>query len=127
LLTDNYYEDEIQALIALDEIASPLNNPNDAPHVRAPKNINEAQTYFRRFASDLTNTFKALKIKELMQEKNGEWVLTLKGKEVADELRILRPPIYYWYRDFYSNVETSLGFRGIQQARVRGQFRPARV
>lgn len=110
MLTDNYYEDEIQALIALDEIASPLNNPNDAPHVRAPKNINEAQTYFRRFASDLTNTFKALKIKELMQEKNGEWVLTLKGKEVADELRILRPPIYYWYRDFYSNVETSWTF-----------------
>ena len=38
------------------------------------------------------------------------WMLTLKGKEVADELRILRPPIYYWYRDFYSTVETSWAF-----------------
>ena len=50
MLTDNYSEAEIQALIALAEIASPFNNPNDAPHVRAPKNITEAQTYFRRFA-----------------------------------------------------------------------------
>jgi hypothetical protein len=48
MLTDNYTEAETQALIALDELASPFNNPNDAPHVRAPKNIAEAQTYFRK-------------------------------------------------------------------------------
>ena len=42
MLTDNYYEDEIQALIALDEIASPLNNPNDAP--LAIKRMNEYES-----------------------------------------------------------------------------------
>ena len=55
MLSANYPEDEIQALIVLDEIASPLNNPNDAPHVHTPKNITEAQTYFRRFAMNLTS------------------------------------------------------------------------
>jgi len=110
MLTDNYTEAEIQALIAFDEIAAPFNNPNDAPHVRAPKNINEAQTYFRRFALDLTPAFQTLKTKELIRETNGELTLTQAGKKIADELRILRPPIYYWYRDFYSAVETSRAF-----------------
>ena len=110
MLTDNYTEDEIQAPIALDEIASPLNNPNDAPHIHAPKNIAEAQTYFRRFALDLTNAFPNLKTKKLVQNKNSKWILNQAGKKIADELRILRPPIYYWYRDFYSVVENSRTF-----------------
>ena len=110
MLTDNYTEAETQALIALDELASPFNNPNDAPHVRAPKNIAEAQTYFRRFALNLIPAFQTLKTKGLVQETNGELTLTQTGKKIADELRILRPPIYYWYRDFYSAVENSLAF-----------------
>lgn len=110
MLTDDYKEDEIQALIALDEIASPLENPNDAPHIHSPKNIAEAQTYFRRFSLDLTNTFLTLKTKELVQEENGNWTLTQTGKNVADELRLLRPPIFYWYRDFYSAIENSQAF-----------------
>jgi ubiquinone/menaquinone biosynthesis C-methylase UbiE len=110
MLTDNYSEAEIQALIALDEIASPFNNPNDAPHVRAPKNITEAQTYFRRFALKLAPAFQTLKSKGLVQETKGEFTLTQTGNKIADELRILRPPIYYWYRDFYFAVETSRAF-----------------
>ena len=110
MLTDNYREAEIQALIALDEIASPFNNPNDAPHVRAPKNITEAQTYFRRFALKLAPAFQTLKSKGLVQETKGEFTLTQTGNKIADELRILRPPIYYWYRDFYFAVETSRAF-----------------
>ena len=110
MLTDNYSEAEIQALIALDEIASPFNNPNDAPHVRAPKNITEAQTYFRRFALELTPAFQTLKTKGLVQETKGELTLTQTGREIADEMRILRPPIYYWYRDFYAAVENSRAF-----------------
>jgi cyclopropane fatty-acyl-phospholipid synthase-like methyltransferase len=110
MLTNNYKEDEIQALIALDEITSPFNNPNDAPYIHSPKNLDEAQTYFRRFALDLKNTFPKLKAKKLLQGKDGEWILTQTGKEIADELRILRPPTYYWYRDFYAAVENSRAF-----------------
>jgi len=110
MLTDNYREDEIQALIALNEMESPLENPNDAPHIHSPKNITEAQTYFRRFSLDLTDTFLTLKTKDLMQEENGKWMLTQIGNNVADELRILRPPIYYWYRDFYAAIENSQAF-----------------
>jgi ubiquinone/menaquinone biosynthesis C-methylase UbiE len=110
MLTDNYREDEIQALIVLDELVSPLKNPNDAPHIHSPKSITEAQTYFRRFSLDLTNAFLTLKTKKLVQEENSKWILTQTGKDVADELRILRPPIYYWYRDFYSAIENSQAF-----------------
>jgi len=110
MLTDKYKENDVQALIALDELASPLNNPNDAPHVHAPKNITEAQTYFRRFVLDLTPAFRNLKTKGLVQETNGELTLTQTGKELADEQRLLRPPIYYWYRDFYTAIENSPAF-----------------
>jgi ubiquinone/menaquinone biosynthesis C-methylase UbiE len=110
MLTNCYREYEIQALIALDELSSPLDNPNDAPHIHSPKNMQEALTYFRRFAQDLSNTFPVLKIKGLVCEDNGTWALTQAGRSVADELRILRPPIYYWYCDFYSAVENSQAF-----------------
>jgi hypothetical protein len=73
VLTDNFQEDEIQALIALDELASPLDNPNDAPHVHSPKNMTEAQTYFRRFSLDLADAFWALNNKELVQGEDGNW------------------------------------------------------
>ena len=110
MLTDNFQENEIQALIVLDELASPLDNPNDAPHVHSPKNIIEAQTYFRRFSLDLTEAFWTLKNKELVQGGDGNWELTKTGKNVADEIRLLRPPIYYWYRDFYSAIDNSAAF-----------------
>jgi ubiquinone/menaquinone biosynthesis C-methylase UbiE len=110
MLADKFMEDEIQALIALDELVSPLENPNDAPHIHSPQSIAEAQTYFRRFSLDLTNTFLTLETKELVREENGKWILTQTGKNIADELRILRPPIYYWYRDFYSAIENSQAF-----------------
>ena len=108
--TDNYNEAEIQALIALNEIASPFNNPNDAPHVRAPKNITEAQTYFRRFALDTYIRVPHIKKERDCSGNKGPMPLTKTGREIADEMRRLRPPIYYWYRDFYSAVETSRAF-----------------
>jgi len=51
-----------------------------------------------------------LKTKKLAQEEKGKWILTQTGKNIADELRILRPPIYYWYRGFYSAIENSQAF-----------------
>jgi ubiquinone/menaquinone biosynthesis C-methylase UbiE len=110
MLTDNYREDEIQALIAIDEMVSPLENPNDAPHIHSPKNMDEAKTYFRRFSLDLADALLTLKTKGLLQEEKGKWTLTQKGKNVADEIRLLRPPIYYWYLDFYSAIENSQAF-----------------
>ncbi len=39
MLTDNYREDEIQALIVLAELSYPFNNPNNNYYKPFPKNI----------------------------------------------------------------------------------------
>jgi ubiquinone/menaquinone biosynthesis C-methylase UbiE len=110
MLTDNYAEDEIQALIILAELFYPVENPNNNHYKPFPKTIAEAQTYFRRFALDLSKTYKRLLNKGLLYQENGEWRLTTEGKKIADEMRLLRPPIYYFYRDFYAAIEHSQAF-----------------
>jgi ubiquinone/menaquinone biosynthesis C-methylase UbiE len=110
MLTDNYTEDEIQALIILAELFYPVENPNNNHYKPFPKTIAEAQTYFRRFALDLSKTYKRLLNKGLLYQENGEWRLTTEGKKIADEMRLLRPPIYYFYRDFYAAIEHSQAF-----------------
>jgi SAM-dependent methyltransferase len=110
MLIERFREDDIQALIAIAQLDSPVDNPNDAPHIRRPKSIAEAQTYFRRFSLDLADAFKSLEANGLLANGSERPELTHTGREAANELRILRPPIYYWYRDFYSAIENSIAF-----------------
>ena len=110
MLTDDYREDEIQALIVLAELANPVDNPNNNFYKGHPKTISEAQAYFRRFATGLDGGFKTLCEKGLTAEGGGRWALTQSGQAVANELRLLRPPIYYFYRDFYAAIEHSQAF-----------------
>jgi len=120
MLTDIYTEDEIQALIVLDELTYPVINPNNNHYQTFPKNITEAQTYFRRFAIDLSGAFEKLQQKGLVRKDNDARFLTSSGKSIADEVRLLRPPIYYWYRDFYIAIENSRAFEEFS-ARVFGK------
>ena len=110
MLTDVYPEDEIQALIVLDELTYPVINPNNNHYKPFPNNMTEAQTYFRRFATDLSGAFEQLQQKGFIHKENDVWFLTSSGKSIADEIRLLRPPIYYWYRDFYIAIENSHAF-----------------
>ena len=110
MLTDIFREDEIQALIVLAELADPVQNPNNNHYRPFPRNIAEARVYFRRFALDLSRAFISLENKGLAQRENDQQVLTATGKDSADEIRLLRPPIYYWYRDFYTAIENSPAF-----------------
>lgn len=105
-----YREDEIQALITLAELSYPFNNPNNNSYKPFPKTISEARTYFRRFAVDLSDAFNSLYKKGIIQNENDNWLLTATGKDIAIELRRLRPPIYYWYKDFYNAIEKSQAF-----------------
>jgi ubiquinone/menaquinone biosynthesis C-methylase UbiE len=50
--------------------------------------------------------------KGLTTKGGGRWALTQSGQAVANELRLLRPPIYYFYRDFYAAIEHSQAFDG---------------
>lgn len=109
MLTDDYREDEIQALIVLAELIDPVENPNNNSYA-FPKNMAQAQTYFRRNALDLSGAFDSLYSKGFVRQEKDTWLLTPAGKDVADEIRWLRPPIYYWYRDFYTAIENSQAF-----------------
>ena len=110
MLTDNYPEDEIQALITLAELHYPIENPNNNHYKFFPKTIIEAKTYFRRFALDFSQAYEKLFNKGLVYQENDTWRLTAEGKEIANEIRLLRPPIYYFYKDFYTAIEQSKAF-----------------
>jgi cyclopropane fatty-acyl-phospholipid synthase-like methyltransferase len=110
MLTDVFRENEVQALIVLAELADPVKNPNNNHYQPCPRNMEEARTYFRRFALNLSGAWVSLKNKGLVEEENNRLILTAAGKDSADEIRLLRPPIYYWYRDFYTAIENSPAF-----------------
>jgi len=109
-IIDDYREDEIQALITLAELTDPEKTPNNNFYKFFPKSMAEAQTYFRRFALDLSVAFETLAEKGLLHRENDKWVLNSTGKDIAGEIRRLRPPIWYWYKDFYIAIESSRAF-----------------
>ncbi|UCD08302.1 MAG: class I SAM-dependent methyltransferase [Dehalococcoidales bacterium] len=110
MLTDNYQEDEIQALITLAELEFPFASPNNTTYKSFPDNISEAGEYFRSFRVDPTEAFNNLENQELVKPHREFWTLTPKGKEIAEQVRKARPPIYYWYREYHSAVEKSKAF-----------------
>ena len=106
----HYRESEIQALIVLIELSDPIETPNNTHYCFYPKNIPQAQTYFRRFALDLSEGFDALLRRELAYKHGGSWQLTTRGWHAARHARTRRPPIWYWYKDFYLAIEHSPAF-----------------
>ena len=110
LITDNYREDEIQALITLAELEFPIDTPNNITYKTFPSNIDEAQSYFRSFRTDLTSAYKRLQTQSLVEPHKDFWILTPGGKEIAEQVRKARPPIYYWYREYHSAIENSEAF-----------------
>ena len=109
-IINDFREDEIQALIALVELSDPVETPNNNSYRFHPKNMREARTYFRRFALDISEALKVLGQRGLVQRTGDQWTLTSEGRGAAAEIRRLRPPIYYWYRDFHSAIEGSAAF-----------------
>ena len=110
MIIDSYREGEIQALITLIELEFPIDTPNNSTYKTFPVNIDEAQKYFRRFRADLASEWKRLQIKNLVEPHKNFWKLTPEGKEIAEQIRKARPPIYYWYREYHSAVENSKAF-----------------
>ncbi|MBN2238189.1 MAG: hypothetical protein JW712_00310 [Dehalococcoidales bacterium] len=107
---DEFPEDQVQALIILIELESPIDTPNNNFYKPFPKNAGEARTYFRRFSCETKDTLPGLEKQGLARKTGESWELTVEGKEIAGEIRKARPPIYYWYRDFYSSIENSRAF-----------------
>jgi SAM-dependent methyltransferase len=119
VITDNYHEDEIQALITLAELGFPIDTPNNSTYKNFPSNIDEAQSYFRSFRTDLTSAFKSLQTHSLVEPQKDFWTLTPGGKEIAEKVRKARPPIYYWYKEYHAAVENSAAFDEFSRAIFR--------
>jgi len=110
MIIDSYQEDEVQALIVLAELTEPVRTANNNFYKFFPKSMEEARTYFRRFALDLSMAFETLARKELLYKEDDKFSLTRTGKAIAGDIRRLRPPIWYWYKDFYIAIEDSKAF-----------------
>lgn len=100
-------EAEIQLLIALIELEHPIETPNNVHYAFYPKDLTEASRYFRRFLVDWSSAFRTLKAKGLILSAEDKHQLTETGAKQAERLRRDRPPIYYWYKDFYQVTRSS--------------------
>jgi SAM-dependent methyltransferase len=99
---DSFSEAEIQALIAVLELTRE-DKPTD------PKNLAEV-TYFRKYREDWSDALVHLVARGFLAQQGAPYALTERGTKAAERLRAERPPIYYWYTEFYEATRTSAAY-----------------
>jgi len=107
---DSLSEAEIQALIALLELVCPKETPNNNFYSFYPKTLDEAASYFRKYREDWTSAYASLVAKGLLYQKGSQYKLTETGLNLAHQMRDARPPIWYWYKEFYLEAPNSPAF-----------------
>jgi len=103
-------EAEIQALIAHLELELPKETPNNNFYSFYPKTLDEAASYFRKYREDWTSAYASLTTKGLLLQKGSQHQLTKMGRALAQQFRDARPPIWYWYKEFYLEAPNSQAF-----------------
>ena len=107
-------EPEIQLLIALLELAFPVETPNNNFYRFHPKTLEDAATYFRKFRADWAAAYESLRMQGLLAGRDGSALntpaLTAAGKTEAERLRAARPPIWYWYEEFFAEATHSAAY-----------------
>ena len=106
-------EAEIQVLIALIELAQPVETPSNNFYHFHPQTVEEAAAYFKGFRVDWSEAYDELARRGLLEPTAGArgWMLTPAGLETAAALRRARPPIYYWYREYYTTAPHSPAYQ----------------
>jgi SAM-dependent methyltransferase len=99
---DSFSEAEIQALIAVLELMCE-DKPVDSQTLCGI-------TYFRKYREDWSDALADLVTRGLLMWQGASYALTERGTEVADRLREARPPIYYWYTEYYEATRTSAAY-----------------
>ncbi len=94
-------EAETQALIVLVELEEPIETENNNFYQFYPKSIESAATYFRGLRLDWSTAYGKLRNGGLVVQHESDYSLTPEGIIVARQVRADRPPIYYWYREFF--------------------------
>jgi ubiquinone/menaquinone biosynthesis C-methylase UbiE len=102
-----FSEAEIQLLIVFIELQQPKETPNNTHYTFYPKSIEKAATYFLQSRQDWTNAYSSLLSRGYLQQSPNGYVLTASGAASACRLRDERPPIYYWYIEFYTRAAHS--------------------
>jgi SAM-dependent methyltransferase len=82
-------------------LARPIETPNNIDYPFYPKTLAETKRYFRRFLVDWEEAYTGLGKKGLISAREGAFNLTPAGESEAARLRLDRPPIYYWYNEYY--------------------------
>ena len=101
-------EIEIQTLICMIELEEPLNTDNNNGYAFFPKTVDDAKKYFRKYAlRSPDDGYELLAIKGLAEGTENNFRLTSYGSEMAKQIRMERPPIWYWYKEYYEAVKTS--------------------
>jgi SAM-dependent methyltransferase len=97
----SFDEAEIQVLIALLELEQPKETPNNTHYRFFPRSLAEAAAYFRGCLVDWQAAYHSLLRRGLIEPGPAHYRLTAPAVEQANLLRDARPPIFYWYREFY--------------------------
>lgn len=104
---ESFTEAEVQVLISLIELEEPIKTLNNNFYTFFPKSLEEAATYFRRFREDWTEAYESLETKGSISRHRQGYILTEAGKASAHHFRHFRPPIWYWYREYYLKTAQS--------------------
>ena len=103
----NFSEAEIQLMIALIELNKPIETPNNNGYEFYPKDFQQASKYFRGFLVDWSHAYSSLLDKGMLIDNNEKYYLTDKGESFAVKLRKERPPLWYWYKEYYIRTKDS--------------------
>lgn len=97
-----FTEAEIQVLIVLVELTQPVETPNNNFYHFFPGSVAEAAAYFKSWRVDWSEAYPSLETKGLIVRGSAGYELSPAGLAAAGEVRRSRPPIYYWYREYYT-------------------------
>jgi SAM-dependent methyltransferase len=100
-------EAERQVLIAIIELCEPVETPNNTHYTFYPKTLEEAASYFRSLRQDWAPAYASLSARGLLQP---DQLLSPAGMALARQERRDHPPIWYWYREFYTITSRSQAY-----------------
>ncbi|MBK8046490.1 MAG: methyltransferase domain-containing protein [Anaerolineales bacterium] len=107
---DSLSEVEVQALIAHAELVDPVETPNNNHYSFYPQTLEDAGAYFRCFRVDWSSAYPALVARGLMVATPERVALTESGLAAARTVRAQRPPIWYFYKEYYTAGPKSAAF-----------------
>jgi SAM-dependent methyltransferase len=103
-------EAERQVLIAFIELDEPFETPNNTHYTFYPKTLEEAALYFRSVCEDWGSAYTSLANRGLLHNKQQGFSLTEVGAAIARQERLDHPPIWYWYREYYTITSRSQAY-----------------